>query len=207
MILVLMMNFSIASAYTPKIFVEISDENALYNPEIILKLTENLNSQLTSENKFIVTSKEDADYFICGKIAGMGIGQLVNNPIGTAYTLSGSAASIFVSPFAGPIIGGIGMMQIRKNVFAIAVEINIIRCSDDQVVKKLAFLGKTNLKKISMSREVLYNTISDAAEIIAKRFLKDINKKERKIFIEPIKLNDQKKFFIKLEGISQKDGE
>ena len=48
MILMLMMNFSIASAYTPKIFIEISDDDALYNPEIILKLTENLNSQLTS---------------------------------------------------------------------------------------------------------------------------------------------------------------
>ena len=127
----------------------------------------------------------------------MGIGQLVNNPMGTAYTLSGSAASLFVSPFAGPILGGIGMMQIRKNVFAVAVQTDIIRCSDNEVVKKLGFLGKTNLKNIEMSTEVVDNTIDDAVELITKRFFKDINKEEQKIFVEPVRSKNER-IYIKV---------
>ena len=196
-VLMLLINCSIAAAYTPKIFIEVSDDTLLYNPEITQKLSEKLNEKLTIENKFIITSREEAEYLIEGKIVGMGIGQLVNNPMGTAYTLSGSAASLFVSPFAGPILGGIGMMQIRKNVFAVAVQTDIIRCSDNEVVKKLGFLGKTNLKNIEMSPEVVDNTIDDAVELITKRFFKDINREEQKIFVEPVSSKNER-IYIKV---------
>ena len=64
LVLMLLINCSVAAAYTPKIFIEVSDETALYNPEIIQKLSEKLSEQLTIENKFIITNREEADYLI-----------------------------------------------------------------------------------------------------------------------------------------------
>ena len=183
--LILFLNSSLALAYTPAIAIDITDDTGLYNPEIIQKLTEDLTTQLTVDNKFIITDKESADYLIEGKIGGMGIGRLLNNVMGTAFTLGGSASSLYISPFTGPVISAVGFAQTQKNVFAIAVRIEVIRTTDNKVMRRSAFLGRTNLKKTAMSNEVLDKTIDNTAELISKRMFKDINKKKPKIFVQP----------------------
>lgn len=180
-----MLNFSIVAAYTPKVAVDIVDDTAIYNSDIIQRINDNLIANLSAENKFIITDKEEADYIVEGKLTGMGIGQLVNNPLGTVFTISGSAASLFVSPFAGPVIGGVGLLQTRKNVFAISVDVHISRSLDKEIVKHKGFLGSTNLKKTPMSFDVLNSTIDKTAEIIAKYFINDIERESSRIFVEP----------------------
>lgn len=187
LILIFLMNCSIAAAYSPKFFVEIQDPIGIYNPEITQKLTENLKEKLSVDEKFIISDKEEADFIIDGKIAAMGIGRLLNNFTGTSFTLVGSASSLFVSPFAGPVISAAGFVQTQKNVFAIAVRVNVIRISDDKIVTKSAFLGRTNLKKREMSQEILEDTINQTAELISKKFIKDINKDKPKIFSQQTK--------------------
>ena len=185
--LILFLNSSLALAYTPAIAIDITDDTGLYNPEIIQKLTEDLSTKLTVDNKFIITDKESADYLIEGKIGGMGIGRLLNNVMGTAFTLGGSASSLYISPFTGPVISAVGFAQTQKNVFAIAVRVEIIRTADNKVMRRSAFLGRTNLKKTAMSNGVLDKTIDNTAELISKRMFKDINKKNPKIFVQPSK--------------------
>ena len=185
LLLFILMNCSSASAYTPTISLEISDDHSIYNPEIVQKLVENLTDKLAAEDKFIITDSNEADYRIEGKVIGIGTGKLVSNPMGTAYTISGSAASLFISPFTGPVIGGIGLMQTRKHVFAIGVLIDIIRTADDKVVKRRAFLGRTNLKKSKLSQEVIDSTIVQTTELISTYLVKDVNRKKPKYFIQP----------------------
>ena len=183
----LLIDCSIVSAYTPTVAIDIADDIAIYNSDIVQRLNEDLIANLSVDKKFIITDKEEADFIIEGKILGMGTGQLVNNPLGTAFTLSGSAASLFMSPFTGPVIGGIGLLQTRKHVFAIGVGIHVIRNSDKMIVKKKAFLGRTNLNKVLLSPEVLNSTVDQTAEIISKYFIRDIDRDSPKIFIEPAK--------------------
>ena len=182
--IVIFLNCSMAAAYTPMLSIDITDDNHIYNPEIVSHLKDSLIDKLTVEGQFQVVS-ENADYFIEGQLIGMGTGQLVSNPMGTAYTISGSASSLFISPFAGPVIGGIGLMQTRKNVFAVAIKINVIRTSDEKIVKRRAFLGRTNLKKGNLSPEVLESTINHTTELIAKYFIKDVKRDKPKIFTQP----------------------
>ncbi|MBR2179287.1 MAG: hypothetical protein IJ862_02680 [Selenomonadaceae bacterium] len=214
LIFALLLNFSVSSAaedytkkiytpkvYTPKIAIEFIDDNDIYNPAIIQKLGEELNKDLIAEDKFIIVDKAEADYIVEGRLVGVGTGKLINNAMGTAFTFSGSAASLFVSPFASPVIGAVGFAQIRKNVFGVAVGIHVIRASDNEIVYKAAFLGRTNLKKADLSLEILNNTIKHASELITKRLSKDVGIEEPKIFVEPDRPKE-KKFFIHVEGIS-----
>ena len=204
----LLMNLSISSAaaeyipktytpkfYTPKIAIEFIDDNEIYNPAIIQKLGEELNKNLIAEDKFIIVDRTEADYIVEGRLVGIGTGKLVNNAMGTAFTFSGSAVSLFVSPFASPVIGAVGFVQIRKNIFGIAVGIHVIRASDEEVSYKSAFLGRTNLKKANLSSEILDKTIKHAAELITERLSKDVGIEEPKIFVEPIRPKE-KKFFV-----------
>ena len=213
LMLALLLNFSISSAaadytpktytpkvYIPKIAIELIDDNEIYNPTIIQKLGENLNKDLIAEDKFVIVDKSEADYIVEGRLIGVGTGKLVTNATGTAFTFGGSAASLFISPFAGPVIGAIGFAQVRKNIFGVAVGIHIIRVSDDKIVYKAAFLGRTNLKKADLSSEVLDKTIKHAANLITKRLSKDVGIEEPKFFVEPIRPKE-KKFFKHLEGI------
>ena len=181
--IVIFLNCSMAAAYTPMLAIDITDDNQIYNSEIVRHLKDSLSEKLTAEGKFQVVS-ENADYLIEGQLIGMGTCQLVSNPMGTAYTISGSASSLFISPFAGPVIGGIGLMQTRKNVFAVAIKINVIRTSDEKIVKRRAFLGRTNLKKGKLSPEVLESTINHTTELIAKYFIKDVEREKPKIFVQ-----------------------
>ena len=89
------------------------------------------------------------------------------------------------------------MAQIQKNVFAIAVGIHVIRVNDKKIIYKKAFLGTNNLKKADLSPEVLDKTILNASELIIKRLKKDVNKDEPKIFIEPIRPNNER-IYIKV---------
>ena len=180
-----MLNFSIAAAYTPTLSIDITDDTILYNPNIIQRLNEKLIENLSVDDKFIITNKEEADYIVEGRITGIGIGQLVNNPLGTAFTISGSASSLFISPFAGPVIGGVGLLQTRKNVFAVAVHIRIINSANKKIVKNKGFLGRTNLKETPLSQEILNNTIDQTAENITKYFVKDLNREMPRIFVKP----------------------
>ena len=214
LIFALLLNFSISSAaedyhskiytpkvYTPKIAIEFIDDNDVYNPAIIQKLGEELNRDLIAEDKFIIVDRAEADYIVRSRLIGAGTGKLVTNATGTAFTFGGSAASLFISPFAGPIIGAVGLAQVRKNIFGVAVGVHIIRASDDKIVYKAAFLGRTSLKKENLSSEILDKTIKHAAELITKRLSKDVGIEEPKIFIEPIRPKE-KKFFKHVEGIS-----
>ena len=185
LLLFLLMNCSSVAAYTPTISLEITDDHNIYNPEIVQKLVENLTDKLTAEDKFIMTDSKEADYLIEGRVIGIGTGKLVSNPMGTAYTISGSAASLFISPFTGPVIGGVGLMQTRKNVFAIGVLVDIIRTADGKVVKRRAFLGRTNLKKIKLSQEVIDSTIVQTTELISTYLVKDVSRKKPKYFVQP----------------------
>lgn len=213
LLLLILMNYSISSSaadytqkiytskvYTPKIAIELIDDNEIYNPAIIQKLSEELHKDLIAEEKFIIVDRAEADYIVEGRLIGVGTGKLISNVMGTAFTFAGSAASLFVSPFASPVIGAVGLAQIQKNVFGIAVGIHIIRASDEKIVYKSAFLGRTNLKKADLSLEVLDKTIKQAAELITKRLSKDVGKDEPKFFVEPVRPKE-KKFFINLEGI------
>ena len=186
LITIFLMNCSIAAAYSPKIYVEIQDPVGIYNPEITHKLTENLKEKLKAEEKFIISDKEEADFFIEGKLVAMGIGRLLSNVMGTSFTLVGSASSLFVSPFTGPVISAAGFAQTQKNVFAIAVRVNVIRLSDEKVMRRTAFLGRNNLKKREMPQEILEDTINQTIELISKKFIKDINKNKPKIFSQQI---------------------
>ncbi len=185
LLLFLLMNCSAAAAYTPTISLEITDDHNIYNPEIVQKLVENLTDMLAAEDKFIMTDSKEADYLIEGRVIGIGTGKLVSNPMGTAYTISGSAASLFISPFTGPVIGGVGLMQTRKNVFAIGVLVDIIRTADGKVVKRRAFLGRTNLKKIKLSQKVIDSTIVQTTELISTYLVKDVSRKKPKYFVQP----------------------
>ena len=213
LILAFLLNFSISSAaaeyiqktytprvYIPKITVEFIDDNEIYNPAIIQKLGEKLNKDLIAEDKFIIVDKSEADYIVEGRLIGVGTGKLVDNVMGTSFIFGGSAASLFISPFAGPVIGAVGFAQIRKNVFGVAVGIHVIRVSDSKIIYRSAFLGRTNLKKTDLSSEALDKTINHAAELITKRLSKDVGIEEPKIFIEPIRPKE-KKFFKHVEGI------
>ena len=213
LIFALLLNFSLSSAaedytpktytpkiYTPKIAIEFIDDNEIYNPSIIQKLNEELNKNLIAEDKFMIVDRNEADYIVRGRLIGVGTGKLVTNATGTAFTFAGSAASLFISPFAGPVIGAVGFAQVRKNIFGVAVGIHIIRASDAKIVYKAAFLGRTNLKKADLSSEVLDKTIKHAAELITKRLSKDVGIEEPKIFVEPVRPKE-KKFFKHLEGI------
>ena len=213
LIFALLLNFSISSAaedytsktytpkiYTPKIAIEFIDDNEIYNPSIIQKLNEELNKNLIAEDKFMIVDRNEADYIVRGRLIGVGTGKLVTNATGTAFTFAGSAVSLFISPFAGPVIGAVGFAQVRKNVFGVAVGLHIIRASDEKIVHRAAFLGRTNLKKADLSSEVLDKTIKHAAELITKRLSKDVGIEEPKIFVEPVRPKE-KKFFKHLEGI------
>lgn len=181
-----MMSCSIVSAYTPKVAVRMIDTEKIYNPQIVESLTDSLIEKLLVDEKFIVYTDEDqADYIIEGKIAGMGNGALVNDAVGNSFSIGGSASSIFISPFGGPLLGGFGILQTRKNVFAIAVRVSVIRSDDDKIILKRSFLGRTNLKKQKMSQEILLKTINHTTELIAKRLIKDVNREKPKVFVEP----------------------
>ena len=184
LITIFLMNCSIAAAYSPKIYVEIQDPVGMYNPGIVQKLNENLKEDLNVDEKFIITEKEEADFVIEGRVVAIGIGRLLNNVMGTSFTMVGSASSLFISPFTGPVISAAGFAQTQKNVFAIAVRVNVIRMSDNKIVRRSAFLGRTNLKKKEFNNEILDDTIKNTAELISKKFIKDINRNKPKIFVE-----------------------
>ena len=180
-----MINCSMVSAYSPKIFIEVTDDEMIYNSAITQKISEGLIEKLSAENKFIVTEKNSAEYILEGKIIGIGEGRLVNNPMGTAYTISSSVSSLFLSPFAGPILGGVGMIQIRKKMFAISFQVNITRCSENKMIRSMSVLGRYNLRKKNMSQEVVEETILNTIDLMSERLINDLQRDEPKIFVEP----------------------
>ena len=171
-------------AYAPKVYIEITDPVGMYNPGIVQKLNENLKEDLNVDEKFIITEKEEADFVIEGRVVAIGIGRLLNNVMGTSFTMVGSASSLFISPFTGPVISAAGFAQTQKNVFAIAVRVNVIRLNDNKVVRRSAFLGRTNLKKKEFNNEILDDTIKNTSELISKKLIKDVSRNKPKIFVK-----------------------
>ena len=104
--------------------------------------------------------------------------------MGTSFTMVGSASSLFISPFTGPVISAAGFAQTQKNVFAIAVRVNVIRLNDNKVVRRSAFLGRTNLKKKEFNNEILDDTIKNTSELISKKLIKDVSRNKPKIFVK-----------------------
>ena len=57
LILMLLMNCSIVSAYTPSVAVEIIDDSEIYNPNITQSLNKYLIHNLSTDDKFVLKDK------------------------------------------------------------------------------------------------------------------------------------------------------
>ena len=148
---------SVANA-SPTVQITCSDVTRLYNPDVIQQISEKINEKL-SKDFTIVTDSPNAEYSIEVSITSCGLGKLVNNGIGTAMSLGGSAASSWISPFGG-----------SKAVFIISANVNVNHLGDKKIFYKHNFIGRSDIgKSKELTDEVLATTIEKFSDNIAKK--------------------------------------
>ena len=159
---------SVANA-SPTVQITCSDVTRLYNPDVIQQISEKINEKL-SKDFTIVTDSPNAEYSIEVSITSCGLGKLVNNGIGTAMSLGGSAASSWISPFGGSLIGALGFIHSTKAVFIISANVNVNHLGDKKVFYKHNFIGRSDIgKSRELTDEVLTATIEKFSDNIAKK--------------------------------------
>lgn len=174
---VLFFNCTLALAYeSPKIAIEMIDENKIYNVDVIKEIADTLDNKLSVEDKFKIVSKDEADFLIEGKVVGIGSNNVFNDEIGAGIGIGGTIGS--------SVHGGIGIFTRRNDIFNIAIRVNVIRISDNKNVYKGSFIGRSSRKKGKTTENLISETTDKVTDSIAKKLIKDVNKDTPKIFAE-----------------------
>ena len=171
--------FSTAEA-APAVELSLRDDVKLYSPELIASLNDQLRGRLDGTFEFT----DAPDYTIEVLILNMGIGKLVNNGLATTISLGGSFASLFVEPLSGSSLGALGWVHATKPVFAISVNVKVIRNSDGEVLYNKNRLGRSNIAKKDERPQlkVIEDAIDDTVETIAKPLIKDSARSKPRVF-------------------------
>ena len=177
MIMMLMLRAEAA----PKVELSLRDDVGVYSAELIASLEDQLKGKLNGALEF----SDAPDYRIEVFVLNMGIGKLVNNGLATTISLGGSFASLFVEPLSGSSLGALGWVHATKPVFAISVNVKVIRLSDGEIVYNHDRLGRSNIAKKDERPplKVIEDAIEDTVETIAKPLIKDSARSKPRVFV------------------------
>ena len=177
MIMMLMLRAEAA----PKVELSLRDDVGVYSAELIASLEDQLKGKLNGALEFA----DAPDYKIEVFVLNMGIGKLVNNGLATTISLGGSFASLFVEPLSGSSLGALGWVHATKPVFAISVNVKVIRLSDGEIVYNHDRLGWSNIAKKDERPplKVIEDALEDTVETIAKPLIKDSARSKPRVFI------------------------
>ncbi len=171
--------FSTAGA-APTIELSLRDDVKLYSPELIALLNDQLRGRLDGSFEFTDAPEYKIEVFVLN----MGIGKLVNNGLATTISLGGSFASLFVEPLSGSSLGALGWVHATKPVFAISVNVKVIRLSDGKVLYNKNRLGRSNIAKKDERPplKVIEDAIDDTVDTIARPLIKDSARSKPRVF-------------------------